>query len=200
MDNFKEKMKDNFDKYSNEEYLESYLKSEFLTDDGDADIFLNINKKDELFDSKTVGKQLSIKKDIFDYIEEKSSILNYDIQLHLHIIGTNFNNKEKEKIRRLMHEHYSIELYKNKKEYDRYKRNLFILITIGLISFALYAFLFFKTNLNFSLELFCFIFSFALWEAFDYYIYMYSDIRDERNNIMQNLLMNIDFDNKEDII
>ena len=83
MDNFKEKMKDNFDKYSNEEYLESYLKNEFLTDDGDADIFLNINKKDELFDSKTVGKQLSIKKDIFCFpsFSNLTSVVSVDITL-----------------------------------------------------------------------------------------------------------------------
>ena len=47
---FQDKKNDKIKKYSRREYLDGYIKNEFLTEDGDADLFLNIHSYDELFD------------------------------------------------------------------------------------------------------------------------------------------------------
>ena len=57
MDNFQKKVREKIKLYSNEEYLKGYIKNEFLTDDNDADIYLKIKNKEELFDSKSYKMQ-----------------------------------------------------------------------------------------------------------------------------------------------
>ena len=59
-----------------------------------------------------------------------------------------------------------------------------------------YAFLYVYTKLDFFLEVFGFLFSFSLWEAFECMIYDYSEIKEEREAVTQNLLISIVFDEK----
>ena len=93
MDDFKGKVKEKIRQYSNEQYLDGYIKKEFLTDDGDADIYINIDEKYDLFDSWTVGNQIDLETDIYDYIEEKTAMLGNHVPINLHIIGCKFKPK-----------------------------------------------------------------------------------------------------------
>ena len=68
-----------------------------------------------------------------------------------------------------------------------------IAISISPSSKPLYIFFFFATDFDFFIEVFGFIFSFALWEGFDAMIYSLSEIKEEREAITQNLLMEIEF-------
>ena len=117
MNDFKKRMNEKIKMYSNKEYLDGYIKNEFLTDDGDADIFLNIESKDELFDSRTVGDQIDLVSDVYDFIEEKTSMLENDVQIHLHILGVKLDSKEQGAVKHILKEHFAIELYKVEKEY-----------------------------------------------------------------------------------
>ena len=187
MNDFKKKMKEKIDLYSNKEYLDGYMRDEFMTDDNDADIYLKINEKDELFDSRTIDKQIDLNNDVYDFIEDKSSMLDSDVQIELHITGIDLDSHDQGVVRHILKEHYAIELYKVQKEYSRIKRKIFYLILVGLLSFIMYAFLFFFTD-------FGFLFSFALWEGFDSMIYDFKEIKKEREDITQNLLTNVVFD------
>ncbi len=197
MNDFPKKMREKIKQYSKKEYLDGYIKTEFLTDDGDADIFLRIHNKDELFDSRTLYHQTDLLTDIYQFIENKTSMLDSDIQIQLHIIGVDFNSKEKELIRHLIKEHYAIELYKAQKKYIKYQTKMIFLACIGIASLIGYAFLAFYSSTLFFLEVFSFLFSFALWESFDSIIYTLSDIKNERSQITQNLLLTVDFSEKE---
>ena len=194
MSDFKIKMNEKIKTYSNKEYLNGYIKSEYLTDDGDADIFLKLKSKDDLFDSKTVYNQLDLLSDIFDYIENKTSMLDFNIKIHLHILGINLTTKEQGMVRHIIKEHYAIELYKIQKEYIKYRNKIIFLILFGIFSLLAYAGLYLYTDFEFFLEVLGFLFSFSLWEAFDCIIYTFSDVKLERGNITQNLLMSIDFE------
>ncbi len=198
MKEFRAKMKEKIKLYSNEEYLDGYIQNEFLTDDGDADIFLNVEEKYELFDSWTVGNQVDLEKDIYDFIEEKTAMLENDVPIHLHIIGCSFTPHEQGIIRHILKEHYAIELYKVQKKYTHMKRKIIGLCVFGLITFLLYTIVFFQENFNYTGEVFGYLFSFALWEAADCIIYSFSEIQNEREAITQNLLINVDFDRKEE--
>ena len=48
-------------------------------------------------------------------------------------------------------------------------------------------------------EIFVFLFSFSLWEAFHSIIYILSDVKDRRESITQNLLTNVDFVDKGEV-
>ena len=193
MNDFNEKVKEKIKQYSNQEYLNGYIKEEFLTEDGDADIFIYLESKDELFDSRTRGKQKELNSDIYEFIEEKSSMLDNDTKINFHINGIELTSKEQGLVKHLFKEHYAIELYKSQNEYLKIKNKIFKLIVLGLTSFLLYIFFFFATDFDFFIEVFGFIFSFALWEGFDAMIYSLSEIKEEREAITQNLLMEIEF-------
>ena len=54
MDLFEKKMKEKIKQYSDKNYLDGYINKEYLTEDGDADIFLHLRSRDELFDIRTI--------------------------------------------------------------------------------------------------------------------------------------------------
>ena len=198
MTNIKEQVKEKIKQYSNDEYLDGYIKNEFLTDDGDADIILHINNKDELFDSKTRYNQLDLKNDIYEYIDNKTSMLNNDIKLNLRIVSNKFSKKKKKKVKHIINEHYAIELYKIEKKYKRYKNIIFRLVLSGLLFLSTYALITFNFTSKFFIEIFGFLFSFTLWKALETYIYTLNEIKYERESITQKLIMEIVFDNKKD--
>ena len=73
MYNIKKEVKKKIDQYSNKEYLDGYIKSEYLTADGDADIFLNINNIEEFYDEKTLANQLDLNSEVYEYIDSNLS-------------------------------------------------------------------------------------------------------------------------------
>lgn len=197
MNDFHEKVNEKIKQYSNDQYLDGYIKNEFITDDGDADIYLNIKHKDELFDSRTVGEQLDLNKEVYEFIEEKTSMLENDVQINLHIIGCRLSVREQNTIKHILKEHYAIELYKKQKEYKNSKNKVIMLFLSGLTCLLCYLLIYLFTDFAFFLEVFGFMFSFALWEAFDLIIYDFSNIKYEREAITQNLLTEIDFEYEE---
>ena len=197
MINIKDKVKEKIKQYSNNEYLDGYIKNEFLTDDGDADILLKINNKDELFDSKTCNNQLDLNSEIYDYIDMKTSMLNNDIKLNLRIISDKLNQSDEEKVKHIINEHYAIELYKIQKKYKKYKSRIFKLVLAGLFFLSCYALITFNYSSRFFIEIFVFLFSFTLWKALETFIYTLSEIKYEREAITQKLIMEIVFDNNK---
>ena len=195
MNNFKKQINEKIKLYSNEEYLDEYIKNEFLTDDGYANIILNLRNRDDLFDYRTTGKQLDLDKSIYRYLEEKASMLNADEKLKLNIICDFLNNDEKEKVTHIIKEHYAIELYKIQKEYKRNMIKIFRLLLLGLLFLIIYALIAYNTKSKLFIEIFGFLFSFTLWEAFEYLIYDLSDIKRQRKSITEKLLMEIEFTN-----
>ena len=194
MSNFKKKVKEKIKQYSKDEYLAGYIQNEYLTKDGDADIYLNINSLNDLFDVRTSGNQLDLNSSVYNYIESKSAMLSNDTILNLHISGAYLNDKEQGMVKHIIKEHYAIELYKVQKKHSKYRNKIIGLLLIGIIALICYFKIYFIEDFNLLLEVFGFIFSFALWEAGDCLIYTLSDIKTEREAITQNLLMNVEFD------
>ena len=65
---------------------------------------------------------------------------------------------------------------------------------MGIILLLLYAIIYvINHNFDFLLEVFGFLFSFALWQAFEIYMYDISELNHERECIAQKLLMVIEF-------
>ena len=195
MNEFKKKMYEKIRTYSNNKYLEGYMRDEFITHDGDADLYLTINHINELIDTRTSGNQLDVNPDVYEFIETKSDMLDSDIPLELHINGIEIDSKTQGSVRHIIKEHYAIELYKIQKKYNKCRNRIFGLTLTGIISLIIYTSIYLYNDSNFALEIFGFISTFTLWEAIDAYIYNLSDIKVERENITQNLLMKVAFDN-----
>ena len=134
---------------------------------------------------------------VYEFIEEKTSMLENDVQINLHIIGCRLSVREQNTIKHILKEHYAIELYKKQKEYKNSKNKVIMLFLSGLTCLLCYLLIYLLTDFAFFLEVFGFMFSFALWEAFDLIIYDFSNIKYEREAITQNLLTEIDFEYEE---
>ena len=190
---FKKKMKEKIKEYSNESYLKGYIENEYNFDDKDADIYLQVYSKNELFDSRTIGNQKSLNDSLYSYIESKTAMLDNDIPINLHIKGYAFPSKDQEEIKHLIKEHYSIELYKAQKEYKKIVTKSSYLFLAGLIFLLIYLAIIIFVESNASSEIFAFLFTYSLWEALHGIIYVLSKVKDKRAAITQNLLMEVDF-------
>ncbi len=197
---FKKKMKEKIKEYSKEKYLQGYIKSEFNIVDKDADIYLQVSSKNELFDSRTIGKQKSLTDSLYSYIESKTDMLDNDVSINLHITGYAFPSKDREEIKHLIREHYSIELYKVQKEYKKVLNKSTYLFLIGLVFLLIYLGVIIFTESNISSEIFAFLFTYSLWEALHGIIYVLSKIKNKREAVTQNLLMEVDFIDKDNVI
>lgn len=193
MIDIEKELKEKVAKFSNKEYLEGYIKNEFLTDDGDADIVIKLKDKAELFDERTIEKQLELKKDIYKYIDDKAAILDNNIQINFHIKGLDLTEKEQGRARHIIKEHYAIELYRIQKEYQINKKKIIRLFLLGLLFLLLYAICYSLTKSDFLREVFVFLFSFSLWQAFEKLIFNLSNLKTNRDAIAQKLLINIEF-------
>ena len=193
MDDFNKKVKEKIKIYSGDKYLDGYIKSEFSTEDGEAVIYLNVNNKNELFDTMTVNNQLDLNNSIYEYIEKKTSMLGNQVPIRLKIMGCNLSSHEQGIVRHVLKEHFAIELYNQQLEYIKYRNKIIFLIVLGLISILLYGLASIVTDSPFILTILSFLFSFSIWEAMDSVIYAFSDIKYNREAITQNLLINVEF-------
>lgn len=194
MNEFKKQVKEKIKLYSNEEYLQGYIRNEFLVDDESANINIRLKNSDDLFDSRTIANQLDLNSEIYDYIDDKSSMLNSLIKLNFHIICPKLSKDEKERTINIIKEHYAIELYKIQKKYNEHRIKIVLLLLLGVFALLSYALLVLFTHSSFFQAVFTFLFSFSLWEAMDSMIYTFSEIKYERDAIAQNLLMLVEFD------
>ncbi len=193
MIDIKREVKNKVKQFASKDYLQGYINNEYLTDDGDADIVINLKSKEELFDSRTSSNQLELRKDFYDYVNEKTVILDNNIQINLHIRGLDITEKEAGKAKHIIKEHYAMELYKVQKEYQTHKTKIMGLFLLGLWSLLIYAIIYFFMKSPFFLEVFGFIFSFSLWQAFEKLIYTLNVLKKNREAMAQRLLINVDF-------
>lgn len=193
----KKEVKEKIKEYSNKKYLDGYIRQEFLRDNNDANIYIKLNNKDELFDSRTIENQKDLSSDIYEFLDSKSAILSSDIQINFYVLGLDLSNVEKNEVKNLIKEHYSIEFYKKQKEHKRTEIKVFRLLLIGIIFTILYALTLKLSNYDLFNEILLFIASFSIWEAFDFILYDLIDIKREREVITQKLLIDIYFSKEE---
>lgn len=115
------------------------------------------------------------------------------MKITFHINGVPITDKDEDLIKFLFREHYSIELYKSQHSYIDIRNKIIKLLILGIVCFIGYLYIF-KSSSEFFLEVFGFIFSFSLWQAFEAMIYSLKDAKEEREAITQNLLTEIVFE------
>lgn len=94
MNDFKKKMNEKIKLYSNDKYLENFFKNEFEMSEGEAHVYMYLNDKSELFDYRTMGDQLSLNLNVYEYIEDKTSMLENDVKINFHVRCPDVSKKE----------------------------------------------------------------------------------------------------------
>ena len=80
------------------------------------------------------------------------------------------------------------------KEYQTHKNKIIGLFLLGFLSLLFYAICYYLTKSQFLLEVFGFLFSFSLWQAFEKLIYTLYVLKKDREAIAQRLLINVEID------
>lgn len=197
MNEFNRKIRSKINDFSDKRYLDGYIKNEFKIEDGYADIYLNIENKNELIDSWTIGDQIDLASNVYEYIEEKTAMLGNNIQIRLHITDCDLSLHEQGVIKHVLKEHFAIELYKIQRKYSECLKKIIALFLVGFLCLGIYIYTFFVHNTEIFLEIFSFVFSFALWEAISSIINDLPNLKYDREAITQNLLIDVVFDKKD---
>lgn len=173
--------------------MERYLEKEYLDEDNNAIIFVNAYDGIEWFDKLSIGNQVTLNQDIYDFIDRKAYYIPIRYPIIIQFVNVDLNEKEQNQIIRLIKEHYTSIL--NDKRIDLHFNFITILslFTLGIILLIIY----FTINMaevgEIISEVLSIAASFALWEAVDYFLLERKDISKERLNAGQLSISEIRF-------
>lgn len=172
---------------------ERYLEKEYLDEDNNAVIYVNAYDGIEWFDKLSIGNQVTLNQDIYDYIDRKAYYIPISYPIIIQFVNVDLNDKEQNQIIRLIKEHYTLIL--NDKSIDLHFNFITILslFTLGIILLIIY----FTMNIaevgEIISEVLSIAASFSLWEAVDYFLLERKDITKERLNAGQLSISEIRF-------
>ena len=89
--------------------LRRYLDEEYMNDEGVGVIDVCLSEGLELYDPLSYGRQRELNPEIYDFIGQKANLLPALVPLRICVHG-HVPPEDQEQIRRLMAEHYSLEL------------------------------------------------------------------------------------------
>lgn len=173
--------------------MERYLEKEYLDEDNNAVIYVNAYDGIEWFDKLSIGNQVTLNQDIYDFIDRKAYYIPIRYPIIIQFVNVDLNEEEQNQIIRLIKEHYTLIL--NDKRIDLHFNFITILslFTLGIILLIIY----FTINIaevgEIISEVLSIAASFALWEAVDYFLLERKDISKERLNAGQLSISEIHF-------
>lgn len=173
--------------------MERYLEKEYLEEDNNAVIYVNAYDGIEWFEKFSIGNQVTLNQDIYDFIDRKAYYIPIRYPIIIQFVNVDLNEKEQNQIIRLIKEHYTLIL--NDKHIDLHFNFITILslFTLGIILLIIY----FTMNIaevgEIISEVLSIAASFALWEAVDYFLLERKDISKERLNAGQLCISEIRF-------
>ena len=176
--------------------VEEYIKKEFLDDDGYYTIIINLYDGFSLYNNLSVGKQLELNSEIYNYIDTKSMVIPYSYKLKVKFIGRKLDNEDKKMIEYLIREHYYVVKEKVKSDLRKLTIKMYLLLLLGFILLAVYFLIFRKIVDSLFLELFSIIGTFSIWESFGIYFFDRKELLNTYYDSLQNFEQVIEFDGK----
>lgn len=173
--------------------LGQYIDEEYMDADGYAVIDINLYDGLALYDPLSMGRQLELSQELYDFIERKAYILPAQLPLKLRFHGGGLSAEEQERIRRLLIEHYTVSLHDKMWDKRINRRKLVGMTAVGLLFLSMYFYFALKREDELFLEVLSVIGSFALWEAADCLMLERRDINTEIRNIAQHLTQEVVF-------
>lgn len=161
--------------------------------DGYAVIDVCLYDNLELYNPMSMGRQRDLNPEIYDFIEQKAYIIPAWTTLKVCFRGGKLLAEEKEEIKRLLSEHYTVILHDKAWDKQINRRKLFDMAAVGVVSSRCIFFFAPKWEDGLFLEILSVIGSFALWEAADCLMLERREINTEIFNTAQYLTQEIEF-------
>ena len=172
--------------------LRRYLDEEYMNDEGVGVIDVCLHEGLELYDPLSFGRQRELNPEIYAFIGQKANLLPALMPLRICFHG-HVSPEDQEQIRRLMAEHYSIELQDRMWDLRSNRRKLIGMVAVGVVFLSLYFFFALREDDGLFLELLSVIGSFALWEAADCFLLERRAITRDMMNIAQHMTQEVVF-------
>ena len=172
--------------------LRRYLDEEYMNDEGVGVIDVCLYEGLELYDPLSCGRQRELNPEIYDFIGQKANLLPALVPLRICFHGR-VPPEDQEQIRRLMTEHYSIELQDRMWDLRSNRHKLTGMVAVGVVFLSLYFFFALREDDGLFLELLSVIGSFALWEAADCFLLERRAITRDMMNIAQHMTQEVVF-------
>ena len=153
--------------------------NEYYIDKGEAYISVNVYSIDDIISLYSVKNDEVLNYEFMRYLETNSSYIPNEYPLVLEICNHHFNDEDKEIIRKVIRNHYSINLINKNEELKASQRKGKYLILFGLLSLLIYGLLVYMDKLIIMREIFSLIFCFTVWEATDIVIFNNDEIKEE---------------------
>ena len=173
--------------------LRQYIDQEYMDADGYAVIDIALYDGFARYHPLSLGRQLDLNEEIYDFIEQKASIIPAQLPLKLSFHGGNLDAAEQERVRQLLTEHYTVCLHDKLWDKRINRRKLVGMSAVGLFFLSLYFYFALKREDGLFLEVLSVVGSFALWEAADSLMLERRDINAEIRNIAQHLTQEVVF-------
>lgn len=173
--------------------LRQYIDQEYMDADGYAVIDIALYDGFARYNPLSLGRQLDLNEEIYDFIERKASIIPAQLPLKLCFHGGNLDAAEQERVRQLLTEHYTVCLHDKLWDKRSNRRKLVGMSAVGLFFLSLYFYFALKREDGLFLEILSVIGSFALWEAADSLMLERRDINAEIRSIAQHLTQEVVF-------
>lgn len=162
-------------------------------EEGRACIDVMLREDTELYDPLSVGENLDLNGEIYEFIDTQANIVSSHIPLRIRFRGRNVSPQEQETIRQIMRRHYTICSYDVVWDMAANLRKMLCFALFGAAVLAIYLSLVFTNHRPLSAEILSIIGSFSLWEAADALLIERPRLRREYANIMQNIHQTVEF-------
>ena len=187
------KLEKTVETYGNREYLRQYIDKEFIDSEGDAVIEINLYEGFSIFDKLSRNDQAELNEEIYEYIDKKVKIIPSHIPIRIVFYGRDIEKEEQERIKQLIKEHYSIELFNQQKDRRILRKKTNRLISIGLIMYLIGFYLESIEGYKVLTDIVSIVGTFSLWEVANTLILERRDIRVGTMHKAKMLLLNIEF-------
>lgn len=162
-----------------------YIAKEFLTEDGKAQLDVHLTDNIELFNPLSIGRQLELSNDIYDYIDTKLDTIPAIHPIRICFIGPKLDEKTQELIKEILKERFAFNLRAKQAQLNKNFWKIVALATFGFVVLGLY-FTFQLLELKkLFMEFLSIAGTFALWQAVDDGLIERSAFKIERIDALQ---------------
>lgn len=172
--------------------LRRYLDEEYMNGEGVGVIDVCLYEGLDLYDPLSWGRQRELNPEIYGFIEQKANLIPAQVPLRICFHG-HVPPEDQAQIRRLMAEHYSLELQDRMWDMRSNRHKLIGMVAVGVVFLSLYFFFALREDDGLFLELLSVIGSFALWEAADCFLLERRAITRDMMNIAQHMTQEVVF-------
>lgn len=172
--------------------LRQYLESEYM--EGDSAV-IDVCLYDDLalFDPLSMGRQLDLNPEIYDFIDRKSYLIPAHTPLIIRFHGRALTPEDQACVRDLLSERYMNILRDKLWDLRSLRRKILALLAVGIAFLSLYFYISISLDDGIFLELLSIIASVALWEATGCLLLERSELNRQVLDTLQGLRQRIEF-------